>query len=647
MGLFKTVFFRRALIMLFLFIDALQSTQLYAADTTITSNQTITVDAATEGVIIGETLSVASGVSISTTLDGNAGISSELAASGITVNNAGDISTSGDNAFGIRVSDGTINNTGTITTTGSAADGIDADTATVNNNGNIITNGASAEGIDVETGNVFNTGVVTTTGAGAEALQVATGNVTNTGIVTTTANRSEGIEVDDGIVINTGSITTNGNDAEGINMGDGNVTNTGTITTLGTDATGIEVDTGSITNSGAISVGINAHAIDFDNGTNTLTLQENTHIIGSISLGDDSDTVNLASGENWLITFDNTDGNAIVESFTTENAISATLNGGTTLATYDTAESTRGLEDELYYDLTQGVRSGISNELGDPTKPIANDPSFWIHGMISNRQRNTQATRSNTIVIGGDKLIADNKRLGFLMGTARNRIDANNDTNAERYDANTFYVGLYGRQHYDHLFLDYTTILGKNKNDTQRTVVNNLASTGFDTVAGIYDGYFFDTSATLGKAITINNKTSVASLTLGYIGLFNDDLQETGSTATLQTSNSKTQALYGAAQIKRFAQWQTNNGKHVKASAKTGATFRSAIGNSHVEGVFANTTAFDIDFNDNKDAVGAFIGANVQYELGKNTAFVTSVDVSKENHSDHTVTGYVGIKARF
>ncbi len=51
--------------------------------------------------------------------------------------------------------------------------------------------------------------------------------------------------------------------------------------------------------------------------------------------------------------------------------------------------------------------------------------------------------------------------------------------------------------------------------------------------------------------------------------------------------------------------------------------------------------------HNNKDAVGAFIGANLQYELGKNTAFVTDLDANKENHSDHTVTGYVGIKARF
>ena len=148
--------------------------------------------------------------------------------------NVGNLSTSGSNAFGVRIDSATAVSltTGTITTTG----------------------GGGAIGVFVNGGSGptnITTGALNTTGSGVEvgAFSTVTGPVTvNTGAITTTGGGSKGVFVntDGAVSVTTASVSTNGVDADGVQIATiGAVTtNTGNITTLGADSVGLLVTGG-------------------------------------------------------------------------------------------------------------------------------------------------------------------------------------------------------------------------------------------------------------------------------------------------------------------------------------------------------------------------------------------------------------------
>jgi len=244
------------------------------------------------------TVNIVNNGSLTTDGDNAIAINADTTTGGVIIVNNGDITTggglaNGDGAFGIDAvsSSGAVavvNSAGaTVTTSGDGADALRAysDTGTVNvvNAGDIFTSGANAYGVYAY-------------GDGAQAV-----TVTNSGTINTTGDQSYGVYAySDGggavTVSNTGSISTDGADAEGVyayssGAGTVSVTNSGTIATYGDSAYGVyaESSTGavSVTNSGVIStdgagsIGVGA----FSDGAVTVTNSGAVRTYGDDSYG--------------------------------------------------------------------------------------------------------------------------------------------------------------------------------------------------------------------------------------------------------------------------------------------------------------------------------------------------------------------------
>lgn len=216
----------------------------------------------------GDNVSITNSGSISTTGDGS--ISVFLDGNNASITNSGSISTTGDGAIAIfsDLTNASITNSGLITTTNNFARGIESNgtNANISNSGSISTAGSNARGIE-------------STGTNA--------NISNSGIISTTGIGSHGIDLTnaDATLFNSGTIsTTAGSNAVGIVSRDANaiinLTNTSTITTTGSFAYGVfsfGADA-TINNSGSISTaGSNAH------GINSTGINTNISNSGSIS----------------------------------------------------------------------------------------------------------------------------------------------------------------------------------------------------------------------------------------------------------------------------------------------------------------------------------------------------------------------------
>jgi len=215
-------------------------------------------------------------------------------AGAVTVTSTGNITTAGDNAYGIKATGFgavTVTSTGNIATTGASANGIYAvsfvgGAVTVISTGNITTG-------NITTGNA--SGILASTSGSGAATVISTGNIT------TASNNAFGIEASSdagaATVTSIGNITTAGNSAFGIGALNGGagavtVTSTGNITTAGDVAFGVlastsgtgavaVTSTGNIATAGASAAGIFAEG----GGSMTVTSAGNITTAGSAAYG--------------------------------------------------------------------------------------------------------------------------------------------------------------------------------------------------------------------------------------------------------------------------------------------------------------------------------------------------------------------------
>ncbi|HPO37149.1 MAG TPA: autotransporter domain-containing protein [Kiritimatiellia bacterium] len=279
----------------------------------------------------GSTVTNRSGGTISASSYGNTSYG-VYTGSGSTVTNysGGTISASsgGDYAYGIRGA-ATVTNNGNITVNGASyAHGIYLATGgTVTNGGNIIVTASNGptNGIAAVNGTVTNTGSITVNGTNLATFGLnmtgSTGSsVTNSGGITVTASGSSGsaygVYVSSGTVANQsgGTISATGTaSAYGVSMGTGAVTNASgaAITSSGTGVQmtgastlnnygtvsgviGISATGGSavVRNySGGIITGTGGVALSLAGGNNTVLIQENSTINGSIEAGGSGNTL--------------------------------------------------------------------------------------------------------------------------------------------------------------------------------------------------------------------------------------------------------------------------------------------------------------------------------------------------------------------
>lgn len=232
------------------------------------------------------TIATFAGSRIETTGNRSHGIAAtETGGDLLSIQNLGDIQTTGPNSDGINVARNqtSIRNDGTIKTGGLGGSGIDAagNLVLVNNRGAIETTGLAASGIaaDLTNTTVSNSGSIKTTGISAHGLQMAAG--------------SQNVDVRLGGTVDTTGLTADGAHIDGTDI---RVDVSGQVKAAAADAAGIRFEGGS---GSAFTLNVREGA-SIEGGAGAViggAGSENVHVAGAlkgnVDLGDGDDTFTI------------------------------------------------------------------------------------------------------------------------------------------------------------------------------------------------------------------------------------------------------------------------------------------------------------------------------------------------------------------
>ena len=468
----------------------------------------------------------------------------------------------------------------------------------------------------------------------------------------------------------------------GVNViNDATITNTGTIT----GPRGIIAGGGGIVvlnNSGTIA-GTTGSAIDFSASFtgNTLNFFAGSRIIGNIDLGA-GDTVNIHSGRDiaWLLTFGGCACGGLVNT-----GSSAFVSGGAPyviagdqIATLDpTAFS---LADRTLVDFTGFISSLLANRFGefsftgttasafapvtsggadaaiagalayanDSRMPNANayDPAsgiaVWSKGFAGARSQSADGPNlgARNVAFGGviglDKNVTSDLRLGAFLGAGNGRLDVEMDS--QRVKADYLFGGIYGRFDWTARFFDVAVSGGRLSNSSTRTIANNMTPGGTEQASAKYDGWFLAPEMAYGVRLPMaGGYTLTPAARLRYVAGFFDAYSETGSSQTLSVASRTTQNLEQRLEVSVSKDTGLRQG-WLKTTATIGALGMERLGDTAINVVLiGQNLAFSAPGRNN--VAGAFAGLNVNYWLSQTTSLFAAVEATAM--SDNSKTGIV------
>lgn len=581
--------------------------------------------------------------------------------SGLTINVLPGASVAGSND-GLRLdSNNIVNNSGLIDGQGNA--GIDA-------NGAISINNTASGTIRGGTYGIF---------ANTDATVVNAGTIFG-GIV--------GININNiGAVINSGTIT----GQNGVVMTQGSVVNSGTISV---DRYGVFfLGPGTLTNSGTIRGGSGWAAIASFGAPGdllTLNLLPGSRIIGPIVLGS-STTVNIATGGDVgsLLNFGSCGcgglaGATIIFSNGTIGVVS-----GDQIATLD--PTSFAYADRTLLDFTNALSNVLGGRLGvgpaasaaafaaaSPVAAEANDAfahipalayanegrianaasydrasgfGVWSRGFAAARHQNADGallaadTTSYGGMIGLDRMVAADLRLGAFVGAGHARLSVDRDSQTVKTDA--LFAGVYGRKTFNTNafgapFLDVMVSAGRTSNDSRRLVASNTAASGYESATADYNGWFVSPEIAYGVVMPLGgNYTLTPTARLCYLAGHFGGYDETGSTQTLSVSGRTTHNLEQRAELAL-----TYHGAGFRTTWTAGALAAERIGGKTVDTVLIGTPlSFAMPGDDT--VFGLYGGFGVDFQVtGSTVAYVATQGTFT---SDSARTGLIqgGLRVAF
>ena len=543
-------------ILVILVLSFFLSENLLADDYIISDNSTSTND---DNTINGnDSLTLNSGITITTS-----GKIEGIDASGEsnTINQLGNISTSGTKAYGVilRGNSNTLDVSGTITTSGVQGYGIflsSSDSNTITQSGKVKTTNYTSRLYMIhnsESNNITQSGDLESTGIkwshgyyldnGDSNAITQTGNITTAGSSARSHayffdDASDASGSDNNTIIQKGNITLteNTNKAYYFESSDSNsITQSGNITTSGTNGHGYHFysnsDNNTITLTGTITVsGTNAKAIKVESGNdnNTLVLSEEPTINGNLDLGGEDFIVSLSCDLKKDLTIE-------IENKTTMS-VTDNLCGNDTYEILDSSKNA---------DADNSETDGYLRILGEDLEIAQNNPKYRSENVLIKLRGLFDAANYINSHASEDKMFkifhSEQKREGtykgkmsgvvgqlspFILGDIRNNIflgytrqDGDFD-NGEFLGGDNFALGLKSVYENNGFKASFTPMIG----------LNDLTVTDFDT----------------------DTKTSISTNLLSEFAGFNAKLGKEIKTSEYSSLNLSVQSTLG---VQRFPEY--------------------------------------------------------------------------------------------
>lgn len=554
------------------------------------------------------------------------------------LNNTGSLLGGEDGIFAQTIT--SLTNSGSITAT--TNDGILAENLiNLTNTGSIT---GADDGVDVEyITNLTNYGSITGQDEGIKSRIITM--LTNNGTITGgTASDSSGIDADFGTVVNNGliqggiGIEFDRTNSSGTNPGNASVTNNGTIRSL----------------SGASGI-----AIDFQGvGSDTLSLTQNSLIIGLVSWDGVNDTLNLPDHTNFATTF------SIVPQNINASSPFVVISGNTVVqadasflaSTDDVISETSGNVGQAIFDRTSSALFTNSQDEGSQSYDSVSNAgtrNIWTTVWAGYKQLettqnlDTDETYSVGNLFGIDWVGQSGTLYGAYagLGVGYTKIGRNP---GQTIKSNAYYGGVYSQFTRGDIDVHVNLLGGYLGFDSQRSVINNLATNGVETASANFGASFIVPSIKMGTDIALDNGHALLpAVTLGYTGMHVDSYSETGSLANVSFNSRTIHQLNGRAELGFELEWTSDNKIDYQIVPFAGVEGRIASGD--IDQVTATISGGSATFDPGGDrSMGAaFAGIKLNAIVTQTSVFDSSIETKIDNSGKLGVSGKWGVAFKF
>jgi hypothetical protein len=605
-------------------IDA--STRLTLSNTGAISAQTAAIIAPTAVIANAGSIGSAAAAAIDvTTLSLSnsgvvSGVTSGVLGATATIANSGSIVANGGPAIDLG-GNLTLTNSGLVR---GNSDGINAASATIVNAGSIFGNARAVNLVGA--GDIANTGSIF--GGLQGIVSFSSVRLINSGTV---YGSNAAMSVNVAIIDNSGSILSNSvaidSGTSAINNSgtiagkyiaitttDLTLVNTGTISVSDPAASAIYALKADIGNAGLIAgANVTSPAISLGSAADTLTSFAGSRIIGRIDLGGGADRVNFRGG-NFDYTFNSLAGVTVTSTtpyvvqgsrvvtvdptpfaVTDRNllAFSAAITSALPMTDPPPVASRQPMNFAATDPPPGAAREAFAAVMTPqgPTAFYAGGASVWARGFAGGRDQSATGALLHTVnrfqggLLGGDWQAGPSLRLGAFAGAGAMR--STEDFNLAGTSSDVAFGGVFARGTFGDTFLDVLIQLGHVSTHGSRLVSNNLVSTGIETAAADYSGFYAIPEIALGRHITLGEigGTAWRLIPVGrvrYLGGNPGGYSESGATAGLTVGGRLLSEIEERAELKLTGTFGSATGTLITGNLRVGVLGAQRLGDAAV-----------------------------------------------------------------
>lgn len=406
-----------------------------------------------------------------------------------------------------------------------------------------------------------------------------------------------------------------------------------------------------LTNAGTIraAAGFNAIEITDSMTGSTVNLLAGSVLEGGIFFGSPDDILNIGTGLNLFLDYDDTLENVDSEVpfiHDVPNTIVYTVDPSGFAQSQSFVNTTSGaihqvVRSEIPRDIdASGGNGDSSTATSGLTMGSADDElgRIWMSGFGGvQEQDGSGATTGGDQNYGGfvfgRSILKTDTSYGGFAGASYSHLGVDNDTH--EIDAQSVFAGLYGAKDFGGTLVSMSSVLGITSFDWEREVANNLVPGGLETARADYNGLF--TSSSLTASRMLNERTQISAGGY-YAGLYVEDYSESGSAANLNVGDRNVHVASLRAEAKFTAVEKETDTGIFKAQVWTGVDGTFNLGDDDVNvSINGLPLQFAASFKD--PTVSRFVGLGFTH-TPHNSSW--SAKATVEHYGSHAFSNILG-----